>query len=230
LEKTKDPQAVEGRKVCLTNEEVSALVKIVRKLGAHLVKEFGEPATETLTAVALPAQSVASATLPRGPLTGVKMSLDAQRLAVFLSERAQSGIEIHDAVEAATVMEKMKLTQEDFEIAADEIEERGWAKLHLGGIRIAPTARLFFETDGQLRGWDPMMDAKSLAIVLVGRGEEGTLQELDGQLGWGIRRINVAAQFLVIGGYAGTLRTNSDPYVYPFLMTTPKMKRFARES
>ena len=41
--------------------------------------------------------------------------------------------------------------------------------------------------------------------------------------------MNVVAQFLVIGGYAETLRTNSDPYVYPFLMITPRTKRFVRE-
>jgi TIR domain len=171
-------------------------------------------------------------TEPRLPVD-LGLSIHAQRLAVLLAERSETGNTLDPILERSDILEALGISEEEAILAADELAERGWARRHLGRDnlgRISPEALLFFHIDPQLKGWNPEVDAHALAAFLVNLGQDtALLRGADQSLGWGPRRINPAASFLVsqdlAKGHEGLAGEN--PYVFYYLEVTPRTKRFA---
>lgn len=123
-----------------------------------------------------PRPSWAAPSLP----SDLGLSTHAQRLAVLLSNRSETGDTLDPQIEASEVLEALRITQDEASMAADELEERGWVKLHVhvgmgpaGFGRISPEPLLFFQTDPHVKGWNPSSDARTLAAVVVNRGDRG---------------------------------------------------------
>lgn len=164
------------------------------------------------------------------------MSVHAQRLAVLLAERSRTGDLLDPQLNAATVLQDLEITEDEASMAADELQERGWVRLHIstnmgraGFARISPEPILFINVDRFVKGWDPAVDASALAAILVNSAQESlTMQEADKKLSWGPRRINSAAHFLILRELAKghVFQSGDDPYAYYYLEATPRTKRF----
>jgi hypothetical protein len=172
---------------------------------------------------------------PRLP-ADLGLSVHAQRLAVLLAERSENGLTLDPMLEASKVLEELQLTETEAATAADELDERGWVKRHvhlgMGNVgfgRISPTALLFFNLDPHVKGWNSEADARTLAAVLVNRGNDIVpLKDADQMLGWGPRRFNPAAQLLHLHNLAsGHAILGCAPYAFQYLQVTPRTKRFA---
>ena len=168
----------------------------------------------------------------------IDLSIQAQRLAVLLCERSQRGDTMDPQLDASEVLQAMQITEEEAAVAADELEERGWVKLHLfsgmgraGFGRITPEPALFFAVDPHVKGWNPEKDACTLAACLVNFGTDiVALKEADERLQWGPRRINPAAYFLNDRGFAkGQVLQSLEPYAFYYIQVTPRTKRFASQ-
>jgi hypothetical protein len=171
-------------------------------------------------------------TEPRLP-TDFGLSIHAQRLAILLSDRSETGNTLDPLLDRSDILEALEISEEEAMLAADELEERGWVQRHLGHDklgRISPEPLLFFHIDPQVKGWNPEVDAYALAAFLVNLGQDtALLREVDESLGWGPRRINPAARFLVSQDLAkGHQRlAGENPYGFYYLEVTPRTKRFA---
>lgn len=99
------------------------------------------------------------------------------------------------------------------------------------GVRgVSPTARLFFETDPVLKGWNPDADADAVAAAAVNTSNDCvSLYELDELLAWGPRRLNPTAYYLVMhdGVEQAAKGSDSGPYAYSFLVIGAKTRLFA---
>ncbi len=157
---------------------------------------------------------------------------------MLLAERSEHGLTLDPMLEASKVLEELQLTETEAATAADELDERGWVKRHvhlgMGNVgfgRISPTALLFFNLDPHVKGWNPEADARTLAAVLVNRGNDIVpLKDADQMLGWGPRRFNPAAQLLHLHNLAfGHATLGCAPYAFQYLQVTPRTKRFASQ-
>ena len=146
--------------------------------------------------------------------------------------------DVDPRLEASKVLEELKLTEDEAATAADELDERGWAKRHLylgmgkvGFGWISPTALLFFNLDPHVKGWNPEEDARALASALVNTGGDiVSLSEADQMLGWGPRRFNPAAQYLDLHNVvSGLAAIGCEPYAFQYLQVTPRTRRFASQ-
>jgi hypothetical protein len=67
-----------------------------------------------------------------------------------------------------------------------------------GESDIWPLADLFVTFDASFMSWDPEKDAKELAVHLTNLdADQADASEVDQALGWGPRRFNAAAAYLV---------------------------------
>jgi len=163
------------------------------------------------------------------------LSVNAQRLAVLLSNRSKEANTNDPLLEAAEVLEAIQITANEWTMAVDELEEHGLVIRHLGQTsfgRVSPTPNLFFGTDAHVKGWNPKSDAHALAAFLVNRGTDLIrTEDADQQLKWGPRRMNPAANFLVFHDLAKghERQAGANPYAFYYLQVTPRTKRFALE-
>lgn len=170
------------------------------------------------------------------PVIGLNLSVTAQKLAMLLAEQSETGDTLDPLLPATKALEDLQLTEPEAALAADELDELGWVKLHLhvgmgkvGFGRISPTPLLFFNMDPHVKGWNPEADARNLAAFLVNHGDDlVALSEADKELQWGPRRINPGAHFLVLHELAIGHRRQAgvQPYAFYYLQVTPKTKRF----
>jgi hypothetical protein len=170
------------------------------------------------------------------PLQSSGMSPGAQRLAALINERSEFGWK-YDMFGKDDLMQALSMTPEELGMAASELEDQYWVKLHVtmgcGAARFStlqPRMRLFFETDPALKGWDPAEDALDLATVMVNisKNDYAQLSEADAQLGWGPRRLNPAAEYLDDHGYIRALRSHGgQPYTFSTAAIDFKTRRFA---
>ncbi|ALH79738.1 hypothetical protein [Sphingopyxis macrogoltabida] len=70
---------------------------------------------------------------------------------------------------------------------------------YIGGeSHIWPKGDLFATFDGVFMDWNPEIDARDLAVRLINLDtDQADAEEVDQALGWGARRFNAAAAYLV---------------------------------
>lgn len=136
-------------------------------------------------------------------------------------------------LQLADLRSKLKLPQEEFGIAIDELLLNGYVRpADLCGEcdAIWPENKLFWETDNELYNWSTEQNAYDLAKALVGyEGSTVVLGVLQQLLDWPIRKLNPAASFLVehLLADAGDHYSYAD-YVYSTLTETPATREFVR--
>jgi hypothetical protein len=228
---TGDTTAIVGRKVPLHQDEVRALLEILPKLGRFVSEQLRGSAPATPAAE--PSVSIPPA-VPPEPLAGYGLSVLAQRLAMTLGTRSEYGVANDDFLDVDDAVAELGCSLDEFELAADELDERGWMTLHLsanGPLRfhaISATSRLFEETDEAVKGWNTASDAKTIARTVVETGGDGmSLDDMSTRLGWPARRLNPAVNYLVESGYAEGPTGAHGAYPIPCLWLTPRLKRFA---
>jgi hypothetical protein len=174
------------------------------------------------------------------PLPASRISPAAQRLAAVLNEKSEFGWK-YDFVDRDELLQVLQMTPEELGMAASELEEQYWVKLHktmgcgpAGFSALQPQPALFFETDPELKGWDPAADAVVLAAAMLniaGTNGYAQLAQVDAQLGWGPRRLNPAAEYLESHGYIRAPRTHgSKPYVFSSVHVDFKTRRFVESN
>jgi len=144
------------------------------------------------------------------PLDGADLSPDAQRIASWMNEHSEVGVQ-YDYFERDAILADLGLTPEQAALAASELEDSFLVKRLVdsgsgpaGFSQLQPRPALFRLTDPPLRGWDPSEDAVILAAAMVNQGSDGvSLADVDARLGWGPRRLNPAADYLDEGPRSG---------------------------
>jgi hypothetical protein len=163
----------------------------------------------------------------------VSLSDNAARLASLLASLSQTGREGDPKLDCATAATKLNLEEDEVSAAADELERAGLVRLNyaLGKrtfVAIKPTPALFWSLDPHLKHWDPRQDARDLAKLALDSGRTVvSLQKLDATLGWGARRINPAAAYLVSERHVHPSREITHPYAYSFLQLHAGTRNFA---
>jgi hypothetical protein len=165
------------------------------------------------------------------------LSLAATQVAELLSKSSDKGREHDPFLEVDAIVVKTGLPVSDLRLAVDELEEHGLAKAnHVGGCPplgyhlVCPTEFLFEQLDHAFMGWNPMVDARSVAVALVNGGQEsGSVQDIAEQLGWTPRRMNPAVSYLLRYGIVGNSRGMNPTYVCSVLLCTAKTHRFVRD-
>ncbi|THI84955.1 MAG: diguanylate cyclase [Nitrospira sp. CG24A] len=180
---------------------------------------------------------VQAATEQELPLPKSGLSPAGQKLALFLNQQSQAAEEADPLLGPEIISANGQLTEEELTIAADELRARGWLTTDVDGSKIGfryiqPTPFLFFETDPDLRGWDPRQDAKTVAMVAVGMEEESlSPRKIGEKLGWEPRRLNPAMSWLENQGFAKLYSTmGSSPYRFTVMFVTPSTRRLASET
>lgn len=172
----------------------------------------------------------------RTPLPNTGLSIHAQRLAALLNERSETGREGDPSVDIQDAQQALELVNDEIDLAVAELLKHDLVALRTdgncrGGIRsVSPTARLFFETDLALRGWNPAADARAVAAAAVNANSDTVrrLDELDQLLSWGPRRLNPAAHYLVMhDGVESEPPPGAGPYAYRRLAIGAKTRLFA---
>jgi hypothetical protein len=166
-----------------------------------------------------------------------ELSVAATRVAELLSKSSGKGREYDPFLEVDDIVAQTNLPVNDIGLAVDDLEEHGLAKANhvgncppLGYHSIFPTEYLFEQLDYAFMGWNPMADARSVAIALVNGGQEaGSVQEIAEQLGWAPRRMNPAVSYLLTHGIVGNSRGMNPTYVCSVLLCTARTRRFVRE-
>jgi hypothetical protein len=172
------------------------------------------------------------------PFEASGLSGHAQRLAALLCEKSEHGILGDPTLSADDVLAALGITLGELALAADELEERFLVKRlqtigqgKAGFRHITPTEHLFIRIDPFVKGWDPVEDAKTLAVTMVNAGTDYVrIRDIDQALKWGPRRMNPALSYLAlsdniqVSDSIGTM-----PYRYSGGIVTPRTKRFARE-
>ena len=157
---------------------------------------------------------------------------------MLLNKRSEHGLS-DDVVDQDALLTELQITPEQLGMAASELEDRGLVKLTeamgcgpAGFIFLSPTPNLFIATDPLLREWNPAQDALVLAAAMVNASEDCvSLAELDQALGWGPRRLNPAADYLVMKTIVRPLEAmGSAPYSYLEALIDHRTRRFAEGS
>jgi len=183
-------------------------------------------------------QTLGPKTLPiqERPLTGLGLSVDAQRIAAWINQNSKDGT-AYDHFERDALLRELALSEDQAGMAASELSDAGHVKRHVtfgsgvaGFSSLSPLPTLFIRTDPVLRGWDPERDALELAAAMVKLAPDGvaTLLNIDQYLGWGPRRINPAADYLALYGYIKpSAEAGSAPYTFAHALIDHRTRRFA---
>jgi hypothetical protein len=172
------------------------------------------------------------------PLAEIGLSVHAQRLAALLNERSEMGLEgvREPPLDISLAQETLGMNSDEVSVAAAELHQCGLITLREDAnskpvlLGISPTARLFFETDPVLKGWNPETDARAVASAAVNASDDSvTLRDLDERLSWGARRLNPAVYYLVMheGVEQAVKGSDSWPYAYSFLVIGASTRLFA---
>lgn len=166
------------------------------------------------------------------------LSDDAIALLKYLSDKSERALANDPLSPSEEVLDALKLSEEALSLAADELEERGFVKLHktLGmgkaGFRyIGTTELLFSATDKYLRDWNPEDDSFTLAQTLIDIAQEGhgvSIKGADETLKWGPRRINPSLSLLVEMDMVNPSKAINPDYIAIHVILKPKIYRYVK--
>jgi hypothetical protein len=168
------------------------------------------------------------------PLPDSGLSAHAQRLVAFLNQHSEHGTPWKFAA-ADDLLRELGMTPIQLGVAAGELNDLALVRLigsygagETGFHQIAPGEFFFAVTDAALQDWDPEEDARQLAAALVNmKATVVNLDAVDELLGWGPRRMNAAAAYLVMNAHAKPLKTHgSGNYLYRSLHVTHRTHLF----
>lgn len=158
----------------------------------------------------------------------------------LLSDKSERALSNDPILTAQEVLDALKLSEEALSLAADELEEKGFVKLHktlgmgkAGFYYIGTTESLFSVTDKYLRGWDTEDDSVKLAQTLINIAQEGyavSIQIADGNLKWGPRRINPALFMLIDSDMVNPSKAINPDYIAIHVILKPKIYRYVKKT
>jgi hypothetical protein len=166
------------------------------------------------------------------------LSDDAINLLKLLSDKSERALSNDPMFTAQEVLDALKLSDEAISIAADELDERGFVKLHktlgmgkAGFSYIGTTEILFSVTDKYLRDWDTEDDSVSLAQALISIAKEGhgvSIQEAADYLKWEPRRINPSLFLLIERDMVNPSKAINPNYIALHVILKPKIYRYIK--
>ncbi|MBI5634974.1 MAG: TIR domain-containing protein [Nitrospirae bacterium] len=168
------------------------------------------------------------------------LSDDAMALLKYLSDKSERALANDPISPAEEVLGALELSEEALGFAADELDEKGFVKLHktLGmgkaGFRyIGTTELLFSATDKYLRDWNPEDDSITLSQTLIDIAQEGhavSVQGADETLKWGPRRINPALSLLIDMDMVNPSKAINPDYISIHVILKPKIYRYVKRT
>jgi len=166
------------------------------------------------------------------------LSDNAIALLKLLSDKSERALSSDPLLTAKEVLDALKLSEEALSLAADELEEKGFVKLQktsgmgkAGFSYIGTTESLFSATDKHLRDWNPEEDSISLAQALISIAKEGhgvSIQEADGYLKWGPRRLNPSLLLLIERDMVTPSKVVNPNYITIHVILKPKIYRYVK--
>jgi len=168
------------------------------------------------------------------------LSEDAMNLLKLLGDKSEGALSNDPILDAQEVLHALKLSEEALTLAADELEEKGFVKLHkelgmgkVGFHYIGTTEFLFSVTDKYLRDWNPEDDALTLAQTLIDIAQEGhavSIPSADENLKWGPRRLNPALFLLIASDMVNPSKAITRDYITIHVILKPKIYRYVKQT
>lgn len=166
-----------------------------------------------------------------------RVGLNARRLAKLLNENSMTGTNLDPQLTADQVIATLRINAEEAGEAAGELEDLGLVTLHKrsnmgsgsGFSLISARPELFIATDGVLKGWDTIEDARTLAAAVLDSGKtELLMEDVCKLVDWPPRRINPPTWYIRQHGLADCLEARgSYPYEFFAIRVNARTKRFA---
>jgi hypothetical protein len=161
--------------------------------------------------------------------TNVNTGYSAAALAIaqIFVERTSRAVYGDPQVPVVELQETTGLSEEDFEDALDELDD----KVQVSSDCIWPKEELFASFDQYWKKWNPAEDAQRLAADLVNdKAFPRVLSEIGERYGWDARRLNPAAAYLINRELVSTTRVmGAQPWLTLWIEDTPETRRFVRK-
>lgn len=159
-----------------------------------------------------------------------RLSAEGLVLARLLNESSANGYKLDPQVRIDALPQRTGLSQEDVELAVDELRSSGLLEVNGSRDVVFATNRLFWETDPLFTESDPTIDAQALARWMVNQQEDAAdMRRVGEELGWTPRRLNPAATYLAETGHAQDRQAlGTAPFFMFQIVRTTATKRFVR--
>ena len=184
----------------------------------------------------LPSEEFANTEQKSNSIKSFGLSDNTIKLLKILSDKSKHALANDPLLTEQEVLDAIKLSEEVVCIAADELEERGFVKLHktigmgkVGFKHIGATENLFASTDSYLQNWEPEKDCIDLAQILLRISKEGygvSIQAADESLKWGPRRLNPALFLLIERDVVQPSKVIHSTYITIHVILKPKIHRY----
>jgi hypothetical protein len=166
-----------------------------------------------------------------------RLSLAAQQIASEIVRNSETGRAGQEEFEVGELLSATGLSDEDFEVAVDELESlhlvspvRGSGYPRFGYLALEATERTFVALDAIFMDWNPEQDGVRLAVELLNSGRDYlSSHDAAETLGWAPRRLNPALAFLIRQRAVMTSRSIDRDFVTPDIYKNSKTLRFVRE-
>lgn len=163
-------------------------------------------------------------------------SVAATKIILGLVTRSEQGRHGDPQLKVEELLAVIQLSPDDFQDAVEELENAGLAEAlravfcpPFGYFAVQPTARLFVEFDLEIKGWDPLDDARQIAAEIVGNDKQIDIPRWAEQRDWLARRANPALTLLMEGGWVNHSDEVSWPFVTVHLWRNVRTRRFLKE-
>ena len=219
---------------------VETMIFPKNELFQQKAKDLREKSIEAIYSILkrklLPSEEFANTEQKSNSIKSFGLSDNTIKLLKILSDKSKHALANDPLLTEQEVLDAIKLSEEVVCIAADELEERGFVKLHktigmgkVGFKHIGATENLFASTDSYLQNWDPEKDSIDLAQILLRISKEGygvSIQAADESLKWGPRRLNPALFLLIERDVVQPSKVIHSTYITIHVILKPKIHRY----
>lgn len=164
---------------------------------------------------------------------GSTWSSSARVVAEYFVRKSELGQSMDPQANYAAIQEATGLPMPDVRIGVLDLVGAGLLENedYIGGeSHIWPKGDLFATFDGVFMEWNPEIDARDLAVRLINLDtDQADAEEVDQALGWGARRFNAAAAYLVSARIVQPIEHSGGNGYWPCgFLTGDELLRFVR--
>jgi hypothetical protein len=165
------------------------------------------------------------------------LSSAAARIAAEIVGQSKVGREGDPAIRVEELLASTGLTEQDFEVAVDELERRFLVKPlratgcpPLGYYAVEAIKYIFIDLDLVFMNWSPRKDAVRIAVELLNSECYGlSSEDVSVKLGWTPRRMNPALAYLIHQGAVIASRNIDATFVTVHIEKNNRTRAFVRE-
>jgi|GEM_PF-2741502 len=150
------------------------------------------------------------------------------QVAVELCRSSEHGLQSDPLTTVSAIAKSHGLTRSEVEVLVDELSDKGHVIVsQASDPRVQAAYPLFWDIDRRVMGWSSEEDARKIATLLVAEEDRGlTLPALQETLGWELRRLNPAAEYLAAHNFCQASDALAHPLARAWLRATVRTRRF----